>query len=230
MLADKSSDPVGIITAVSQQHCSRLQAGQELGGEPIVVRFARREREPDRHPLLSTTACILLVRPPRELLLASSQSRSTQTRHAPTRLATNDPGARGAGLCTPFIVEKRPIQVRISRALLDIRVIKSSILERKVLRIGDVLCLDGYLAAVDSENPVLVYLSDRYLLELVATIAYLDSELREALKANAGDWEARGVRFVTTQCRGRYSSSDPKVSRRCQSGTVGALFGNSTVP
>lgn len=73
-------------------------------------------------------------------------------------------------------------------------------------------CLDGYLAAVDSENPVLVYLSARYLLELVATIAYLDFELREALKANAGDWEGRGVRFVTTLCRGRYASSDPKMA------------------
>ena len=73
-------------------------------------------------------------------------------------------------------------------------------------------CLDGYLAAVDSENPVLVYLSARYLLELMATIAYLDFELREALKANAGDWEARGVRFVTTLCRGRYASSDPKMA------------------
>jgi hypothetical protein len=46
-------------------------------------------------------------------------------------------------------------------------------------------CLDGYLAALDSENPILVYLSARYLFELVATIAYLDFELREALKANA---------------------------------------------
>ena len=73
-------------------------------------------------------------------------------------------------------------------------------------------CLDGYLAAVDSENPVLVYLSARYLLELVATIAYLDFELREALKANAGDWEGRGVRFVTMLCRGRYASSDPKMA------------------
>jgi hypothetical protein len=73
-------------------------------------------------------------------------------------------------------------------------------------------CLDGYLAAVDSENPVLVYLSARYLLELVATIAYLDFELREALKANANDWEARGVRFVTTLCRGRYASSDVQIA------------------
>jgi len=49
-------------------------------------------------------------------------------------------------------------------------------------------CLDGYLAAVDSENPVLVYLSARYLLELMATIAYLDSHLllsvRDALRSD----------------------------------------------
>jgi hypothetical protein len=48
MLADKRSDPVGIIASVSQQHCSRLQAGQEFRGKPVVVRFARCEREPDR--------------------------------------------------------------------------------------------------------------------------------------------------------------------------------------
>ena len=80
-------------------------------------------------------------------------------------------------------------------------------------------CLDGYLAAVDSENPVLMYLTARYLLELVATIAYLDFELREALKANPGDWEGRGVRFVTTLCRGGYASSDPKIAEVLQ--TVG---------
>jgi hypothetical protein len=39
------------------------------------------------------------------------------------------------------IPAKRPIQVRRSRALLDIRVVKSSILERNVLRIGDVFAL-----------------------------------------------------------------------------------------
>jgi hypothetical protein len=57
-----------------------------------------------------------------------------------------------------------------------------------------------------------MYLTVRYLLELVATIAYLDFELREALKANARDWEGRGVRFVTALCRGRYASSDPKTA------------------
>lgn len=59
-------------------------------------------------------------------------------------------------------------------------------------------------------------MSARYLLELVATIAYLDYELREALKANANDWEGRGVRFVTTLWRGRYASSDPKVADMLQ--------------
>ena len=86
------------------------------------------------------------------------------------------------------------------------------LLLKQEFRLKLLSCLDGYLAAVESENPVLMYLSARYLLELLATIAYLDFELREALKANAADWEARGVRFVTTLCRGRYSSSDPKIA------------------
>jgi hypothetical protein len=48
MLADKRSDPVGIIASVCQQHRSRLQAGQQLRGKTIVVRLTRCEREPDR--------------------------------------------------------------------------------------------------------------------------------------------------------------------------------------
>jgi len=41
----------------------------------------------------------------------------------------------------PLSAAKRPIQVRRCQALLDARVAMSSILERKVLRIGDVLAL-----------------------------------------------------------------------------------------
>jgi hypothetical protein len=94
------------------------------------------------------------------------------------------------------------------------------LLLKQELRLKLLSCLDGYLAAVDCANPVLLYLTARYLLELVATIAYLDFELREALKANAGDWEGRGVRFVTTICRGRYASSDPQIAEVLQ--TFGA--------
>ena len=62
----------------------------------------------------------------------------------PTSLATNDPGVRQASLtapvCTPAIAARRPISSD-SRAVLDIRVVKSSILERNVLRIGEVFAL-----------------------------------------------------------------------------------------
>src|SRR6266849_5810547 len=90
------------------------------------------------------------------------------------------------------------------------------LLLQKEFKLKLLSCLDGYLAAVDSENPVLAYLSARYLLELVATVAYLDFELREAHKANPTDWEGRGVRFVTALCRGRYASSDPQMADALQ--------------
>src|SRR5262249_18510111 len=44
MLADKCSDPVSIISTVRQEHCSRLQARQELGGKSVVVSFPGCER------------------------------------------------------------------------------------------------------------------------------------------------------------------------------------------
>jgi hypothetical protein len=63
----------------------------------------------------------------------------------PIRLATNDLGARGTSLAArsalPSSLRSGRFQFRRSRALLDVRVVKSSILERNVLRIGDVFAL-----------------------------------------------------------------------------------------
>ena len=56
MLADKCPDPVSIISAISQEHCSRLEARQELGGKSVVVSFPSCERESYRQAVLSTTA------------------------------------------------------------------------------------------------------------------------------------------------------------------------------
>jgi hypothetical protein len=47
-LGGKGADPVGIITTVGQQHCSRLHARQEFACEPVVVRLTGCQREPDR--------------------------------------------------------------------------------------------------------------------------------------------------------------------------------------
>jgi hypothetical protein len=47
LLAHKCSNPVGIISTVSQEHCSRLQARQERGGKSVVVDLACCERQPD---------------------------------------------------------------------------------------------------------------------------------------------------------------------------------------
>jgi hypothetical protein len=42
---NKGSDPI------RQQHCSRLQARQELAREPVVVRLTGRQCEPDRQAI-----------------------------------------------------------------------------------------------------------------------------------------------------------------------------------
>ncbi len=51
VLADKCFDPIGVIAAISQQHRPRFQTGQEFGDKSVVVRFARREGEPDRQAI-----------------------------------------------------------------------------------------------------------------------------------------------------------------------------------
>src|SRR4029077_6524604 len=51
MFADQFSNPVGVISTISQEHCSRLQTPQELGCKPVVVGFAGCEREPDWPPV-----------------------------------------------------------------------------------------------------------------------------------------------------------------------------------
>jgi len=48
VLANKGSDPIGVIATVGEQHCSRLQATQESSGEPVIMRLASRQCEPDR--------------------------------------------------------------------------------------------------------------------------------------------------------------------------------------
>jgi hypothetical protein len=79
------------------------------------------------------------------------------------------------------------------------------------LRLKLLACLDGYLSAVEAGNPTTIYLSARYLLELIATVGFLDDELRNALRTDLRDWQGRALQFLTTLCRGRYASSDPKI-------------------
>jgi hypothetical protein len=50
-LMDERSDPVDVIATITQQHCSRLQAEQEPGGKPVIVRFAGCARTPDRQAI-----------------------------------------------------------------------------------------------------------------------------------------------------------------------------------
>ena len=39
-LAGKCSDPIGVKSTISEQHCSRFQAGQQSENEAVVVRLA----------------------------------------------------------------------------------------------------------------------------------------------------------------------------------------------
>jgi hypothetical protein len=48
LLGSKGSDPVRVIAAVGEEHCSRLQAREEPACKPIVVSFPGRERQPER--------------------------------------------------------------------------------------------------------------------------------------------------------------------------------------
>jgi hypothetical protein len=66
MFADQCSDPVGVISTISQMHCSGLQACQKVSGKLVVVGFARREREPDRQPVAVDHCMNLAGQPPRD--------------------------------------------------------------------------------------------------------------------------------------------------------------------
>jgi hypothetical protein len=72
--------------------------------------------------------------------------------------------------------------------------------------------VDGYILAFENKNYLLVYLSARHTLELVATVNALSSELHAARSIDIKDWEGRGRTFLSTLCRGRYSSSDPIIA------------------
>ena len=75
------------------------------------------------------------------------------------------------------------------------------------------LCsVDGYLAAAQSGNPLMTYLSARYLLELTTTVNAIAGDLSKAKNADLRDLEGRGSRFLIALLRSRYSSSDPKVT------------------
>jgi hypothetical protein len=67
--------------------------------------------------------------------------------------------------------------------------------------------LNGYLIALDQSHVLLTYLSARYVLELHATIAYIDEKIRSALTIPSSDWKGRGEAFFSIACRGRYASS-----------------------
>lgn len=76
--------------------------------------------------------------------------------------------------------------------------------------------ISGYCTAVENKNPLLIYLSARYCLELVATLHVLNAELQAALLMPKEDWQGRGIRFITTLLRGRFSASDPTVANKLQ--------------
>ena len=58
-----------------------------------------------------------------------------------------------------------------------------------------IACLDGYLAALQAGMPTIIYLSARHLLELIATVAYLDDELRSAVRTDLRNWQGRALLF-----------------------------------
>jgi hypothetical protein len=92
-----------------------------------------------------------------------------------------------------------------------------SLLLRHELGLKLLSVIDGYIAAVDQKNVVLVYLSARYALELLATVNFITDELKTAKAVELKDWQGRGTRFLLTLCRGRYSSSDPKIAELMKS-------------
>ena len=80
--------------------------------------------------------------------------------------------------------------------------------------------IDGDPSAVESRNPVSTFLLARYLLELVATVNAIDSQLKSCLDMDLRDWALRGTLFMLLLFRARYSTSDEKV----KSGFVAAGY------
>jgi hypothetical protein len=63
---------------------------------------------------------------------------------------------------------------------------------------------------VEAKNPVSTYLLARYLLELAATVSWIDFELDDCMRIDFRDWKHRGITFMTLLYRARHSTSDPK--------------------
>lgn len=72
--------------------------------------------------------------------------------------------------------------------------------------------IDGYLSAIEAANPVLTYLTARYLLELLAITNFVVSELEAARATSLNDWIGRGERFLSVLYRAKYSTSDPYIA------------------
>ena len=102
-----------------QHHVAAVSAGSDL--HPHVQPFAIRNEPLHSSQAAPSTAALHAVWP------LTIQAQGEQVLLPP--------------VCTPVIAEKRPIQVRRFRALLDVRVVNSSILERNSLRIGEVFAL-----------------------------------------------------------------------------------------
>ena len=45
-----SSDAIGVKSAISEQHCSRFQAGQQREDKTVVVRLVSGQRDTNRQP------------------------------------------------------------------------------------------------------------------------------------------------------------------------------------
>lgn len=87
-----------------------------------------------------------------------------------------------------------------------------SVLLRQEFLLKLLSAVDGYIVAVSNKNPILVYLSARYLLELLAISNTLAEALKDAKSTDLRDWQGRAGKFLLALCRGRYSSSDKKVT------------------
>lgn len=68
--------------------------------------------------------------------------------------------------------------------------------------------IDGYLAAVDTKNPISTFLLARYLLELVATVSQIDFDLQACAKISVDEWPRRGMEFLGILYRARHSTTD----------------------
>ena len=74
--------------------------------------------------------------------------------------------------------------------------------------------LDGYLFAIDQKLPIVAFLCGRYVLECVATVNYIAEKLTSIANGATSDWLSRGVSFLTTLNRARYSASDPFIASK----------------